>query len=137
MAAGAPRILADVLTGLPVPAWVVVALILLVIVPLGMFLDSTSIILIMVPLTYPVVTELGMDGIWFGLLFIKLIEIGLLTPPLGLNAFVVAGIREDVSVPTAFRGVLWYVKLDVVVVAVMFAFPSVVTFIPSQMGLTS
>ena len=136
VAAGAPRMLADVLTGLPVPAWVVVALILLVIVPLGMFLDSTSIILIMVPLTYPVVTELGMDGIWFGLLFIKLIEIGLLTPPLGLNAFVVAGIREDVSVPTAFRGVLWYVKLDVVV-AVMFAFPSVVTFIPSQMGLTS
>ncbi|ASR37681.1 hypothetical protein BAY61_24765 [Prauserella marina] len=136
VAAGAPQLIADGLTGLPVPAWLIVALILLLLIPLGMFLDPTSILLIMVPLTYPVVTELGMDGIWFGLLFVKLIEIGLLTPPLGLNAFVVAGIRKDVELSTAFKGVLWYVRLDIIVVILMFVFPAIVTFIPSQMGLT-
>ncbi|PXY28941.1 TRAP transporter large permease [Prauserella endophytica] len=136
VAAGAPQLIADGLTGLPVPAWLIVALLLLVLVPLGMFLDPTSILLIMVPLTYPVITELGMNGIWFGLLFVKLIEIGLLTPPLGLNAFVVAGIRKDVELSTAFKGVLWYVRLDIVIVILMFVFPAIVTFIPSQMGLT-
>ncbi|RBM14854.1 hypothetical protein DI005_29745 [Prauserella sp. PE36] len=136
VAAGAPQLIADGLTGLPVPAWLIVALLLLVLVPLGMFLDPTSILLIMVPLTYPVITELGINGIWFGLLFVKLIEIGLLTPPLGLNAFVVAGIRKDVELSTAFKGVLWYVRLDIVIVILMFVFPAIVTFIPSQMGLT-
>jgi C4-dicarboxylate transporter DctM subunit len=135
VAAGVPQEVADALVNLAVPSWLIVAMILLILIPMGMFLDPTSILLIMVPLTYPVVTELGMDGIWFGLLFVKLIEIGLLTPPLGLNAFVVAGIRKDVSVPTAFKGVLWYVRLDIVVVALMFIFPQIVTYIPSQMGL--
>ncbi|MBB3665524.1 tripartite ATP-independent transporter DctM subunit [Prauserella sediminis] len=137
VAAGAPQLLTDGLTGLSLPAWLIVALLLIVLVPMGMFLDPTSILLIMVPLTYPVVSELGMNGIWFGLLFVKLIEIGLLTPPLGLNAFVVAGIRKDIEISTAFRGVLWYVRLDIVVVVLMFTFPAIVTFIPSQMGLSS
>lgn len=137
VAAGAPQMIADALIGLPVQPWMIVALILLILIPMGMFLDPTSILLIMVPLTYPVVTELGMNGIWFGLLFVKLIEIGLLTPPLGLNAFVVSGIRKDIPLNTAFKGVFWFVRLDIVVVALMFAFPSIVLFIPSQMGLGS
>jgi tripartite ATP-independent transporter DctM subunit len=137
VAAGAPQLLGDALLDLPVPGWAVVVLILLVLIPLGMFLDPTSILLIMVPLTYPVVvTELGYDGVWYGLLFVKLIEIGLLTPPLGLNAFVVSGIRKDIPLKTAFQGVLWYVKLDVVVVALMFVFPSIVLFVPNQMGVS-
>lgn len=137
VAAGVPQLVSDGLTGLPVPPWVVVALILVILIPMGMFLDGMSIILIMVPLTYPVVTELGMDGIWFGLLFIKLIEIGVLTPPLGINAFVTAGIRDDVTTKTAFQGVIWYVKYDIVVVVLMFVFPAIVLFIPSQMGLVA
>lgn len=135
VAAGAPQLVTDSLLDLPIPSWGVVALILLLLIPLGMFLDPTSIILIMVPLTYPVVVELGMDGIWYGLLFIKLIEIGLLTPPLGLNAFVVAGIHKEVELPTAFKGVVWYVRLDILVVTLMFIVPGIVTYIPSQMGL--
>lgn len=135
VAAGAPQMLSDGLLGLPIPGWAVVVMILLILVPLGMFLDPTSILLIMVPLAYPVVTELGYDGIWFGLLFVKMIEIGLLTPPLGLNAFVVSGIRKDIPLNTAFRGVLWYVQLDIIVVILMFLFPAITLFIPNQMGL--
>lgn len=135
VAAGAPQMLSDGLIGLPIPGWAVIVVILLILIPLGMFLDPTSILLIMVPLTYPVVTELGFNGIWYGLLFVKMIEIGLLTPPLGLNAFVVSGIRRDIPLNTAFRGVIWYVKLDIVVVALMFIFPSIALFIPQQMGL--
>lgn len=137
VAAGAPQMLADALLGLDVPAWMIVALILVVLIPMGMFLDPTSILLIMVPLTYPVVSDLGMNGIWFGLLFVKMIEIGLLTPPLGLNAFVVSGIRKDIPLKTAFKGVFWFVQLDIVVVILMFVFPEIVTFIPSQMGATT
>lgn len=137
VAAGAPQMIADGLLGLPIEPWMIVALILLILIPMGMFLDPTSILLIMVPLTYPVVSQLGMDGIWYGLLFVKLIEIGLLTPPLGLNAFVVSGIRKDIPLNTAFKGVLWFVRLDILVVVLMFAFPPIVTFIPSQMGLSS
>lgn len=134
VAAGGPQLVTDGLLGLPIPDWAVVALILTILIPLGMFLDPTSILLIMVPLSYPVVSELGMDGIWFGLLFVKLIEIGLLTPPLGLNAFVVSGIRKDIPINTAFKGVLWFVRIDILIVVLMFAFPPIVTFIPSQMG---
>ncbi|EHK82476.1 TRAP transporter large permease [Saccharomonospora azurea] len=137
VSAGAPQMVADGLIGLPIPDWAVVALILVILIPLGMFLDPNSILLIMVPLTYPVVTELGMNGIWFGVLFVKLIEIGLLTPPLGLNAFAVSGIRKDIPINTAFKGVLWYVRIDILVVILMFLFPPIVTFIPSQMGLAS
>lgn len=135
VAAGGPQLISDGLLGLPIPGWAVIVIILLILVPLGMFLDPTSILLIMVPLAYPVVTDLGFDGIWFGVLFVKMIEIGLLTPPLGLNAFVVSGIRKDIPLNTAFRGVLWYVQLDVVVVILMFLFPAITLFIPNQMGL--
>lgn len=137
VAAGAPQLIADGLLGLPIPPWAVVAIILIILIPLGMFLDGMSIILIMVPLTYPLVTDLGMNGIWFGLLFVKLIEIGVLTPPLGINAFVVSGTRDDITSKTAFQGVLWFVKLDIVIVILMFLFPQITLFIPSQMGLAS
>jgi C4-dicarboxylate transporter DctM subunit len=136
VAAGAPQMIADALTALPVPGWVIVVLILIILIPMGMFLDGMSILLIMVPLTYPIVIELGMDGIWYGLLFVKLIEIGVLTPPLGVNAFVVAGIRDDINAKTAFQGVLWFVRLDIIIVALMFIFPQITLFIPSQMGLS-
>lgn len=136
VAAGAPQMLTENLLGLPLPGWALVALVLATLIPLGMFLDPTSILLIMVPLSYPLVTELGMNGIWFGLLFVKMIEIGLLTPPLGLNAFVVSGIRKDIPLNVAFKGVLWFVKIDLLVVVLMFLFPSIVLFIPNQMGLS-
>lgn len=116
------------------PPMLVVALLLLAFVPLGMFLDGLSMMLIAVPLAYPVVTELGFSGIWFGILVVKAVEIGLVTPPFGLNAFVVAGAVPKLKVETAFKGLLLFVPVDLIVIGLLFAFPQIVLWLPSQMG---
>ena len=114
-----------------VPPLMIIVIPLLVLIPLGMFLDPLSVLLIAVPLTYPLVTELGMDGIWFGILFVKMVELGLITPLLGINAFVVTGTTPDLTPELAFRGVLQYVPVDLVTISLLFAFPGIVTFLPA------
>ncbi len=110
---------------------VVVVLILLAMIPLGMVLDSMSILLIVVPIVAPVVSALGVDMVWFGILMVKMIELGLITPPLGLNAFVAAGVLPGVSVDTVFKGLFPFIVLDVVTVGILMIFPGVVTWLPS------
>jgi C4-dicarboxylate transporter, DctM subunit len=134
VSAGIPRDVAGYVGSIDLaPALLVIALLLLLI-PLGMFLDPISMLLIAVPLTYPIaVTGLGFDGIWYGILVVKMTELALITPPLGLNAFVIAGVSEDVSVEDAFAGSLWYVPIDVGVIALLFAFPGIVLWLPNLM----
>jgi C4-dicarboxylate transporter DctM subunit len=117
------------------PPLLIVVLILLMFIPMGMFLDPISMLLIGIPLTYPIVTELGYDGIWFGILVVKLIEVGLVTPPFGLNAFVVAGAANDVSVEQAFRGILWFVPIDLLTIALFFVFPGIIMWLPNMANL--
>lgn len=117
--------------GLPIPGTLLVIFFLLMFIPLGLFLDSLSMLLIAVPITYPVVTALGFDGIWYGILAVKMMEIGLVTPPFGLNAYVIAGASDgEVSVPQAFSGVLKFVPIDLLTTAILFAFPWLVLGLP-------
>lgn len=116
------------------PPTVIVMLLLCAFIPLGMFLDGLSMMLIAVPLAYPVVTALGFEGIWFGILVVKAVEIGLVTPPFGLNAFVVSGAVPNLKVETAFKGLLLFVPVDLIVIALLFAFPQIVLWLPSQLG---
>jgi len=133
VSAGIPRAFTDWATDLPIPGMLIIALVLLALIPLGMFLDGLTIMLIVVPLTQPLVMSLGVDPIWFGILFVKFIEVGLITPPLGVNAYVVAATTPDLSVEASFRGVLAYLPIDLVTIAIIFAFPATVTFLPSLM----
>jgi tripartite ATP-independent transporter DctM subunit len=119
--------------GLP-PALVVIAL-LLILLPLGILIDGLSLLLILGPLFHPIVTELGYDGIWFGILFIKCIEIGLLTPPVGLNVFVVAGLFKDLRVEDVFRRITPFIAAELVVTAILFSFPSIITALPRWAGV--
>ena len=130
VAAGIPSSFTTWILGLGLPGQVVIILLLLSLIPMGMFLDGFSIMLIMVPIAYPLVQELDYSGIWFGILFIKVIEIGVITPPLGVNAFLVAGTTPDMSPEMAFRGVLKFLPLDLLTIAVIFVFPPIVTFLP-------
>lgn len=125
-----PARLTEWLTGLAVPSWFVVAAMLFCLIPLGMFLESLSCILIMVPLTYPVVTALGYDGVWYGVLVILLVEMGMLTPPVGLNVFVVADTVKDVSVGEVFKGVAPFLVLTLGVVVLLFIFPEIALWLP-------
>lgn len=122
--------LAAWITELPVNRYLIVILILVAMIPLGMVLDGLSILLITVPLTYPIITELGFNGIWFGILVVKLIEIGLITPPVGINVYVVAGAAPGVTAEQAFRGVAPFGLIDVVTTAILFAVPAITLWLP-------
>lgn len=135
VSAGVPRETSRFVGSLDVPPVVLVIILLAIFIPLGMFLDPIAMLVIAVPLTYPiVVTELGFDGIWYGILVVKMTELALITPPLGLNAFVIAGVSKDVSVEDAFAGSMWYVPVDLALIALLFAFPGIVTWLPNLMG---
>jgi C4-dicarboxylate transporter, DctM subunit len=125
---------ASLLTGLPVHGLVLVALLLLAIIPLGMFLDGLSILFLTVPLAYPVISELGYSGVWFGILMVKMVEIGLITPPVGINVYVVAGAAPGLRVEDAFRGVWPFGLMDVMTVGILFAFPVITTILPDLAG---
>lgn len=113
---------------------VVVALFLLLLIPLGAFVDGLSLLLIVAPIAYPVITALGYDGIWFGILMVKCIEIGLLTPPVGLNIYVVSGLYPDLKVERIFKRVMPFIVMDLLLTCLLFTFPDLVTWLASQVA---
>lgn len=108
-------------------------LILLMFVVLGCFLDAMAMIILMVPIVFPVITELGFDPIWFGVIIVMTVELGLITPPVGMNVFVINSITPGISLPTIFRGVMPFVMVDVLRLVLLIAFPAIVLFLPSGM----
>ncbi|MGO2112239.1 MAG: TRAP transporter large permease [Pseudoclavibacter sp.] len=130
IAARVPQAITGFVADLGMPAMLTMALLLICLVPLGMVLESLSILVITVPILFPIAIELGFDGIWLGILIVKLIEIGMITPPVGINVFVVAGATK-VNTATVFKGVLPLFLVDLVVTAVLFLFPQIVLFLPS------
>jgi tripartite ATP-independent transporter DctM subunit len=128
-----PQIVAEAIVESGVPPHLVVAILLLLYIPLGMFLDAFSMLVITLPIVFPTVTGLGFDPIWFGILCVKMCEIGLITPPVGLNCFVIAGIDRDTSLSDIFRGALWFVVMEMFTIALIFLFPVIVTWLPETM----
>jgi len=117
----------------PHPA-VVIGFMLVLYLVLGVFLDPIGIILITLPVLMPMFKVVQLDLIWMGVLVVKMIEIGLLTPPVGLNVFVVkAAVGDRVALSTIFRGVGWFLAAEVVIVALLLAFPQISLYLPSLM----
>lgn len=130
--AGIPRSIAETVGGWDIWPPLVVIMFLLVLIPIGMFIDGLSMLLIVAPLAYPIVVgDLGYDGIWFAILFVKMIEIALLTPPVGLNVYVVAGLFPDLTAEAIFRRIVPFVAAEIAVVTLLFAFPALTTWLPS------
>lgn len=101
---------------------------------LGMFLDPIGAMLLTLPVLLPVLERADIDLIWFGVFLVKFLEIGMITPPIGLNVFVIKGVVGDqIPLTTIFRGILWFLMADAVVVAIMIAFPEIITYLPSLM----
>jgi TRAP-type C4-dicarboxylate transport system permease large subunit len=133
VSAGVPGAFAEWVLGFDLPPRLLVLCLLLSLIPLGMFLDGVSILLITVPLFYPVVvTELGYDGLWYAVLTVKMIELGLITPPVGVNVFIVAGMVRGAELEKVFRSVTTFIVLDLVIFMVLFAFPGIVTWLPAH-----
>lgn len=113
------------------PAIVILILLIVVYIALGMVMDQLAILILTLPLTFPLVTTgLGYDPIWFGILLVKTIEIGLVTPPFGLNVFVVSS-AIDSDIGTTFKGAARFLMIDFVVLALLLAYPTIATWLPS------
>ncbi len=98
-------------------------------VVLGCFMDPIGMMLLTLPIVFPVVSNMGYDPVWFGVIVVKLCGIGLITPPVGLSAFVVNGVRPDIPLGDVFRGIWPFLIADVITVALLTAYPELVTFI--------
>jgi len=127
---GVPVWISDMIAAAGLPPLAIVIAGLVVMLILGSFLDSYSILILTVPLLYPILSAQGVDGIWFGILAVKAIEIGLVTPPFGLNVFVISGVVPGLKAERVFRYVVPFVLADLVAIGVLIAFPSIVTWLP-------
>jgi tripartite ATP-independent transporter DctM subunit len=130
---GVPAALVDTALELDVNRYVILIAILALYLVLGMFLDGIGMLLLTIPIVLPAVTALGFNPIFFGILVVRMIEIGLITPPVGLNAFVLKGVAPDIPIGNIFRGCGWFVAVDLVNVAILLAFPAIILFIPEMM----
>jgi len=124
---------ADWIVHLPVAPIVVLLMILGVYIILGMFMDGIGMLLLTLPVVHPAIIALGYDPVWFGIIVVKMVEIGLVTPPIGLNCFVVNGVRPDIPLSDVFKGIWPFVVADFITVGVLIAFPGIVLFLPEMM----
>ena len=116
-----------------IPPVMVVALIMVIYVILGTAMEELSMILLTVPVFFPLIVHMGLDPIWFGILIVVVVEIGLISPPVGMNLFVLSTLLPQVPTRTVFRGVLPFVIADCVRLAILVAFPIISLWLPSQM----
>ena len=129
---GVPTFIADTLLGTATDQLVVIGMAIVLYLILGCFLDSIGIMLLTLPIILPLANGTGMDLIYFGIILVKLLEIGLVTPPVGLNVYVIKGALGNlVSLPTIFRGVGWFVVVDFVTLALLIAFPAISLWLPT------
>ena len=128
-----PQHVTGFLTGLGVGPYGVLALILLMYLALGCLMDAMAMIILTVPIVFPVVTALGFDPIWFGVVIVMTVELGLIHPPVGMNVFVIKSVIKDVNMSTIFVGVLPFVLTDIIRLVILVAFPAIATWLPLRM----
>jgi len=118
---------------LPLPGWVIIATIIGVYLLLGCLMDSLAMIMLTIPIFFPVVTALGYDPIWFGVIIVVVTGMGVLTPPVGINVYIVGSVARDVPLPVIFRGATLMLTAQVALTAILLSFPEVALFLPRLM----
>ncbi|MCR9220869.1 MAG: TRAP transporter large permease [Alphaproteobacteria bacterium] len=131
---GLPQFLVAQVEGVGLTPFGVILILMAFYIVLGCFMDALSMILLTVPFVFPLVTSLGIDPIWFGVLLVTVAELGLITPPVGMNLFVIMGVARDVSLGTVSRGVVPFLLADVVRLALLIAFPAIALWLPASGG---
>ena len=125
-----PAGLAEWVKGFDPPGWVVIFFLILIYTILGCVLESISMLLITVPVFLPLIQAFGYDPVWFGVFVVAMIELGLLTPPVGLNVFVIHQQIPEIPLETAFRGVVPFISANAVLVFLLLAFPAIALWFP-------
>ncbi len=129
-----PQKVTEFLTGLGVGRYGVLALIMVMYLVLGCLMDALAMIILTVPIIFPVIMHLGFDPIWFGVIIVMTVELGLIHPPVGMNVFVIKSVVKDVSFSTIFRGVIPFVATDLIRLVILIAFPLLATWLPTRMA---
>ncbi len=131
---GVPGFLADAVGSWAADPLLLVVAASLIYIVLGMFLDPLGVMLLTLPLFLPMFTALNLDLIWFGILVIKYLEIGMITPPVGMNVYVIKSVVGDkIELETIFKGVAWFLVCDIAVIALIVAYPDIALLLPSMM----
>jgi len=125
-----PFELATWLSNLPLPGWAVMGMIILFYLLAGSFIDALALVLLTIPIFYPVVVELGYDPIWFGVMIVVVTQMGVITPPVGVNVYVVSGIERDVPMQKIFRGAMPFLIAMVISAILLMIFPQICTWLP-------
>jgi tripartite ATP-independent transporter DctM subunit len=128
-----PQKLTEFLTGLGIGRYGVLTLILLMYLVLGCLMDALAMIILTVPIIFPVIRELGFDPIWFGVIIVMTVELGLIHPPVGMNIFVIKSVVDDVKISTIFYGVFPFIITDLLRLLILVLFPILSTWLPSHM----
>lgn len=130
---GLPASLSAFMTGLPLPRGVILLAIILVYMILGCVMEVYSIMILTLPIIFPIIVALEFDPIWFGVIMVIVLEIGLITPPIGLNVFVLKGAAPDIPVETIFKGIWPFFGMAILAMILLALFPQIALFIPSHM----
>jgi tripartite ATP-independent transporter DctM subunit len=128
-----PQKLTEFLTGLGLGPYGVLVLIMLMYLVLGCIMDAMAMIILTIPIVFPVIKTLGFDPIWFGVVVVMTVELGLIHPPVGMNVFVIKSVVKDVKLSTVFYGVMPFVITDILRLAILIIFPILATWLPSHM----
>jgi C4-dicarboxylate transporter, DctM subunit len=128
-----PQKVTAFLTGLGVGRYGVLVLIMLMYLVLGCLMDALAMIILTIPIIFPVIKQLGFDPIWFGVIIVMTVELGLIHPPVGMNMFVIKSVIEDVKISTIFYGVIPFILTDLMRLILLISFPILATYLPSRM----
>jgi len=126
-----PFMLADWLGGLAIPPIAVMSVIIVIYFIGGFFMDSMALVVVTIPIFFPIVMELAFDPIWFGVIIVLVAEMGVITPPVGVNVFVIKGIAPDIPLENIFKGIAPFLVALIAVTVILIAFPQIATFLPS------
>ncbi|MFC1533935.1 TRAP transporter large permease [Thermodesulfobacteriota bacterium] len=125
-----PFWLADFVSGLPLPPLLIVAAMMFVYLMLGCFIDMAAMVLLTVPIFHPLVIAMGFDAVWFGILVVRLSEMALITPPIGMNVYILSGVVPDIPMETIFKGIVPFLIADIFHVALLLYIPAITLFLP-------
>ncbi len=129
-----PTVVSTWIAGLGVSKYIILVIIVAIYFLLGCFLDSVSMMVLTLPVIFPVIVTLGFDPIWFGVLLVLMMEAGLITPPVGLNIYTIAGIAPDVPMGDIFKGAMPFLLSVIATAIILTIFPQIATYLPSLMG---
>jgi len=130
-ASGLPTALSEWVAGLKVTPFAIMTVIVIIYLILGALMDEVSIQLLTIPVFYPLVVGLGFDPIWFGCIQCRLLEIGMIAPPVGISVFVVSGLDKSIPMAKIFKGVLWFLVADIITMAMFMYWPEIITCLPN------